>query len=129
MNARAALNSYNDVHIKAGAQGASSHRLVTMLFEGFLERVAQAKGAIQQQNIELRGTKINDASSILMGLKDSLDLERGGEVAQNLDALYDYVQRILLQAHMKTDEDLLDECGRLIAPVASAWREMGTQLD
>jgi flagellar protein FliS len=100
-----------------------------MLFEGFLERVAQAKGAIQQKNIEMRGKKINDASSILLGLKDSLDLEKGGEVAQNLDALYDYVGRTLMQAHMKTDEDLLDECGRLIAPVASAWREMGAKLN
>ena len=59
-----------------------------------------------------------------MGLKDSLDLERGGELAQNLNALYDYVQRTLLQAHLKVDESLLDECGRLMAEVASGWREI-----
>lgn len=125
MNARAALQSYGSVKVDAGVQGANAHRLTLMLFDGFLERVAQAKGAIQQRDIELRGKKINDASSILLGLRDSLDLERGGELAQNLDALYDYIQRILLQAHLKADEDLLDECGRLMSQVASGWRDIG----
>lgn len=124
MNAQAALNSYQKVHVDAGVQSASSHRLVDMLFEGLLARIAQAKGSIQQKNIEMKGKKITQAISIVLALKDSLNLEKGGEVAANLDALYDYVQRTLWQANMKSDCDLLDECGRLIAPVASAWKEI-----
>jgi len=125
LNASAALKSYANVHVDAGVQGASSHRLIQMLFDGLLERMAQAKGAMQQKNIELKGKKINDAGSILLGLRDSLDLESGGEVAQNLADLYDYVQRGLVKAHMKNDEALLDECAVLIAQVAGAWREIG----
>ncbi len=128
MNAQAALQSYGSVQVDAGVQGASSHRLVQMLFDGFLERIAQAKGAIQQKNIEMKGKKINDAVSILFGLKDSLNMDQGGELAGTLYDLYDYVQRLLQQAHMKNDEDILDECGRLIAEVSAGWREMGKGL-
>lgn len=128
MNARAALKSYGAVHVDAGVQGASSHRLIQMLFDGLLERIAQAKGAIQQKNIEMKGRKINDAVSILFGLKDSLDMEQGGDLAGNLYDLYDYIQRLLQQAHLKNDENLLDESGRLVSQVASGWREMGKTL-
>ena len=124
MNAQTALKSYHNVHVGAGVQGASAHRLVEMLFEGLLGRIAQAKGALQQNNIEMKGAKITQAISIVLSLKDSLNLEQGGEVAANLDALYDYVQRTLWQANMKSDEALLDECHNLIMPVASAWRQI-----
>ncbi len=125
MNAQLALQSYGSVKVDAAVQGANAHRLTLMLFDGFLERIAQAKGAIQQNDIELRGKKINAAVSILLGLRNALNLEQGGELAENLDSLYDYVQRTLSQAHLKASEELLDECGRLMAQVASSWREIG----
>ena len=125
VNAQAALKSYNSVHVNAGVQSASPHRLVEMLFEGLLSRIAQAKGAIQQNNIEMKGKKITEAVNIVLGLKDSLNLEHGGEVAANLDSLYDYIHRTLWQANLKSDESLLDECGMLVSQVSSAWREIG----
>ena len=66
MNAQAALKNYSNLRHETGVQDASSHRLILMLMDGFLERIAQAKGAMQQKNIELKGKKINDASSILL---------------------------------------------------------------
>ncbi len=124
MNSRAALKSYNSVHVEAGVQSASSHRLIEMLYEGLLARIAQAKGSLQQGNIEMKGKKITEAISIVLSLKDCLNLEQGGELAANLDALYDYVQRTLWQANVNSDEKLLDECHDLILPVASAWRQI-----
>ncbi len=125
MNANAAIQGYSRVKVDASVQGANPHYLIQMLFEGLLERIAQAKGAMQQGNIELKGKKINDAVKILMGLKDSLDVEQGGDLALNLEALYDYVQRTLLKAHLNNEETLLDECSGLIADISAAWRQIG----
>ena len=67
MNASAALKSYANVHVDAGVQGANSHRLVQMLFDGLLERIAQAKGAMQQKNIELKGKNGKRSVEITFG--------------------------------------------------------------
>lgn len=125
MNASAALQGYNNVQVNAGVEAASSHRLIQMLFDGFLERIAQAKGAIQRNDIETRGNRINSAISIVLGLQDSLDTDSGSELAYDLDVLYAYIQQTLLKAHQKGDEALLDECAQLIINISSAWREIG----
>lgn len=125
MNAQAALKSYNNVHVDAGVQSASAHRLVEMMFDGVLTRLAQAKGAIKQDDMELKGHKITSAISIVLALKGSLNLEVGGEVAANLDALYDYIQRTLWRANLDSDEALINECGMLISQVSTAWRQIG----
>ncbi|MFT5580154.1 MAG: flagellar protein FliS [Paraglaciecola psychrophila] len=125
MNRAAALKSYNNVQIDAGVESASAHRLIEMMFEGLLTRLAQAKGAINQGNMELKGKKITDSISIVLGLRDSLDLASGGEMAANLDDLYDYIQRTLWQANLKNDADLINECGTLISQISSAWRKIG----
>lgn len=125
MNTQAALKSYKNVHVDAGVESASSHRLIEMMFDGLLSRLAQAKGAIQQEDMELKGKKITDAISIVLGLRDSLDLETGGDVAANLDNLYDYIQRTLWQANLKNDAALVNECGTLVSQISSAWRKIG----
>ncbi len=125
MNASVALNSYNQVRHNAGVEGASPHQLIQMLFDGFHERLAQAKGAIQQKNYELKSKKISAAINIVLGLRGFLDHENGAELAAHLDGLYDYVQRTLWQASLKNDTALIDECARLIADVSVAWRKIG----
>ena len=124
MNVSSALKSYSQVNVNAGVQDASSHRLISMLFDGLFTRIAQAKGAMQQRDHETKGQRISEAMNILMGLRDSLDLDRGGEIAMNLEALYDYVQRTLMQAHIKNDQKMLDECRDLLRNVSSAWNEI-----
>ena len=125
MNASAALKGYSNVQVNAGVESASSHRLIQMLFDGLLERIAQAKGAIQRNDIETRGTRINSAISIVLGLQDSLDTDSGAEVSYDLDNLYAYIQQTLMRAHQNADESLLDECAKLIINISSAWREIG----
>ncbi|WP_369413196.1 flagellar export chaperone FliS [Pseudomaricurvus albidus] len=124
MNARAAMQSYGQVQVNAGVEDASSHRLIGMLYEGLLTRIAQAKGALLQKDIETKGKKVSEAMNILMGLREFLDVNTGGELAQNLDSLYDYIQRSLMQAHMKNDESKFDECRDLLLPITGAWAEI-----
>ncbi len=128
MNNGAAIRGYNDISINAGVTGASAHGLIQMLFDGLLERIAQAKGGIQQKNIELKGQKINQAISIVLGLKSNLDLDNGGELAERLNHLYDYIQQTLWSAHKNNDVVLLDECVELITSISSAWRDIEKQI-
>lgn len=125
MNARVALNSYNSVRHQAGVEGATPHHLIQMLFDGLHERIAQAKGAILQKNYEQKSKKISAAINIVVGLRDFLDKDNGGDIAVHLDGLYEYVQRTLWQAGLKNDIAMLDECGKLMAEVSTAWRQIG----
>tara|TARA_B100000446_G_scaffold46105_3_gene42189 strand:- start:30545 stop:30922 length:378 start_codon:yes stop_codon:yes gene_type:complete len=119
-----ALNSYAAVQVDAGVEGASSHQLITMLFDGVYTRLAQAKGAIQQNDLSLKAKKVSETMKIIMGLREFLDFDQGGELAANLDALYDYIQRTLMQGHIKNDPAKFDECRELLAQVGDAWSEI-----
>lgn len=127
MNYQVAAASYNQVKTHSAMEDASPHRLIEMLFDGALERIAQAKGALQHQNIERKGLKINSAINIVNGLRENLDHDSGTEVAANLDGLYEYITRILTEAHRKNDARLLDEAGVLLSDIASAWKQIAPQ--
>jgi len=124
VKSNAAISAYGQIHVNTGVQDASSHRLIQMLYEGLLTRIAQAKGAMRQKDVENKGRKITEAMNIVAGLRDFLDLERGGEVAANLDSLYDYIQRTLMQAHTRNDPAKLEECSGLIQEVSGAWKQI-----
>jgi flagellar protein FliS len=125
VNTQAALSSYTNVRNRGAAEEASPHKLVDMLFEGALQRIVEAKGAMQFGNVELKGKKINRAVSIVGGLRESLNTDQGGEIAQNLDALYVYIQNILYSAHAKNDAAKLDEATTLLLELRGAWRQIG----
>ena len=121
MNSYSAVNSYASVKVHSGVESASPHRLIQMLFEGALERIAQAKGAIAQKQFERKGELINKAAAIVGGLQGSLNDNEGGALAANLDSLYDYIIRRLTQANYENSLDQLDECARLLGEIKSAW--------
>lgn len=125
MNSQAALKSYTNVHNHGSVEEASPHKLVDMLLEGALQRVAQAKGAMEFGNVELKGQKINRAVSIIGGLRESLNNDEGGEIADNLDALYVYIQNLLFSAHAKNSPEKLDEATKLLLEIRSAWKQIG----
>lgn len=125
MNYQSAAASYNVVKNQCGVESASPHRLIDMLFDGLLERITQAKGAMQFKNVELKGSRINSAISIVNGLRENLNLDNGGELAENLNALYIYIQEILSKAHKENNESLLDEAAMLVNNIHSAWKQIG----
>jgi flagellar protein FliS len=118
--ARAAQN-YSSMKVQSSAMDASPHRLIQMLFEGALERIAQAKGAMQQGQVARKGELISKAINIVAGLNGTLNDKEGGELAANLDDLYDYIIRALTEANYKNSTERLDECGRLLGELKSAW--------
>ncbi|MCC5857854.1 MAG: flagellar export chaperone FliS [Ectothiorhodospiraceae bacterium] len=114
------LNAYQQTSNQA-AHYADPHRLVQMLMEGFLTRVASAKGAMRRGEAAAKGTEIGKAISIVDGLRASLDMQRGGELAENLSGLYEYMQGRLLQANLHNDTDRLDEVARLMREIKAGW--------
>ncbi|HEC17349.1 MAG TPA: flagellar export chaperone FliS [Sedimenticola sp.] len=119
-----ALRQYQSVGVKTGIEGATPHRLVQMLMAGALDKIATAKGAMSRGEVELKGAQINWASSIIGGLRGALDMEAGGEISRNLDDLYDYMIRRLMEAHLKNDPDILDEVTSLLSEIKGAWDAM-----
>ncbi len=119
-----ALKQYKSVGHTAAAQTASPHQLIVMLFDGALTALATAKGFIERKDIQGRSKQLNKASDIILGLRDFLDHEKGGEIAANLDALYDYMVRAISQANRDSDADKVQEVINLLLEVRSGWVEM-----
>lgn len=112
---------YRQVGVQSGATGANPHRLIQMLLAGALEKLAVAKGNMKRSEIAEKGRNIGLAISIIDGLKDSLDHEKGGEIAQNLESLYDYMGFILVQANADNDLAKLDQVASLLIDIKGAW--------
>lgn len=117
---RQGATAYRSESVQA-AEYADPHTLVTMLLDGAIERIAQARGALERGITARKGERIGKAIAILDSLLASLDLEKGGEVAANLASLYDYMMRRLLHANLKNDAAALDEVQQLLREVKSGW--------
>jgi flagellar secretion chaperone FliS len=127
-SAGAFASTYQDVGVQTGVDAASPHRLVAMLFDGFVEAVCRAKAAIAEGRIEQRGKAIGRALRIVdEGLKASLDRTRGGALAGDLADLYGYITLRLTQANLRNDNAALDECLALIRPLREAWASIAPQ--
>lgn len=127
MNAmnRNALNAYAQVSVDGSVATAGPHKLITMLFEGALLSIATARGHMQRKEIAAKGAAISKAIAIIdEGLKLSLDMKAGGDLAQKLDALYEYMCLRLLFANLKNDLEPLDEVSSLLNDLKSAWVEI-----
>lgn len=96
-------------------------RLVVMLYDGALERIAHARGCIHHGMIAEKGAAIGRAIAILEELRGSLDFERGGPLAVSLDDLYGYASRRLLAANAQGDVRILDEVAGLLRELREAW--------
>lgn len=125
MNAMVAMRQYQTVNTQAQAVDASPHRLIQMLMEGGLTRIAQARGAMERQQTALKGELIGKAIGIIGGLRAGLDFQQGGELASNLDMLYEYMVSRLLEANAKNQAELLDEVSGLLRNVKSGWDAIG----
>ena len=121
MNPMLALRQYQKVGAQAQTSEASPHRLVQMLMEGGLDRIAQARGAIQRKDIPGKGIAIGKAIDIVGGLREGLDLEKSADSVGNLDNLYAYMMTRLLQANINSDIGMLDEVAGLLTTVKEGW--------
>ena len=119
-----AIESYGQVKVSTGVSKASSVELIQMLFDGLIESMSAAKGHIQHNNISEKSKAIARASRIVLGLQGALDFEKGGELAKNLDELYNYVTRRLLHVNARNDLQALEEIYGLMIVIRSAWESV-----
>ncbi|AIS14260.1 flagellar export chaperone FliS [Pseudomonas chlororaphis] len=121
MNPMLALRQYQKIGAQAQTSEASPHRLVQMLMEGGLDRIAQAKGAMERKDIPNKGVFISKAIGIIGGLREGLDLENSPDTLGDLDSLYTYMMTRLTEANIKTDPKILDEVADLLRTVKEGW--------
>jgi flagellar secretion chaperone FliS len=117
----AALDQYRTTAVYGDADEASPHKLVEMLYGGFIERLATARGALLRGDRAAKLRALSAAMAIVEHLRLSLDRTAGGEIAANLDALYDYLGRRLLHVNVHDDIDAVDELLGLARGLKSAW--------
>lgn len=122
---RQAINHYRSMGEHAQVTDASPHQLIQMMLDGAAARVAAARGALAAGEVAAKGEFIGKAIGLVEGLRISLDLEQGGQLAGNLSALYEYMGRRLLEANLRNDEAILGEVASLLRELQSGWRELG----
>lgn len=113
--------AYQQVRSRGGAESADPHGLITLLMDGALERIVQARGHMQRSEIAAKGEAISRCIKIIGGLRDSLDRKADAALVDRLDSLYDYMSRRLLQANVRNDTTILDEVSNLLRQVRDSW--------
>ena len=119
MNAR--VNKYKKEAAKTQLADADPYQVIQMLMAGVLENLAAAKGAIERRDLETKSKAISKATSIITALRASLDFEVGGELSQNLNALYDYMAERLVDASVENNADIVMEVANLFREIKTAW--------
>lgn len=118
-----AAHAYKRASVESSVEMADPHQLVNLLFDALKRAIGGAKLSMQAGNVAAKCEHIGKAIRILEeGLRAPLDLEHGGEIASNLDALYEYCVGRLVFANARNDVLALDEVNSLIEPVADGWK-------
>ena len=115
------VNQYSNVDNYTGVTDASPHQLVQMLLDGAIGKIAVVKGLMLRGETAEKGKVIGQSISIVGGLRSSLDMESGGDLAANLDDIYEYIERRLLESNLKNDVTILDEATSLLREIRTAW--------
>ena len=125
-NSRNAAHAYANVGLETGVVAASPQRLIVMLYEGAALSVRMAIKHMKEGDIVKKSAAITKASTIILeGLRAALD-PQGGEIAQQLDALYDYMIKRLMLGHIKNETAPLEEVLGLLQELHAAWQAIDT---
>lgn len=121
-SSNAGAGAYAKVGLETGVAAASPHRLVVMLFEGAIAAISAAANHMQAGEIAKKGMAVSKAIMIIEhGMRASLNKDAGGDISANLDALYEYMCRRLMQANLNNDAALLQEVLALLSELKGAW--------
>ncbi|MEM7081999.1 MAG: flagellar export chaperone FliS [Pseudomonadota bacterium] len=116
-----ALGNYHSTRAQTAVESADPHKLIDMLMERALARIAIAKGHMQRGETAEKGEHIGGAVAIVDGLRACLDHDSGGELSTNLENLYEYMSRRLVEANLSNDVPILDEVSGLVREIRGAW--------
>ena len=121
-----AISNYQRIGVESGVDAANPHKLILMLFEGVQEALAKAKMHMQHNEIEAKGIMISKAIMIIdHGLKASLDMSAGGDMALKLQSLYEYMTNRLLTANIENNPEIINEVNGLLNEIYTAWQAIG----
>ena len=115
------VDSYRNVKAYGNLADASPHQVVQLMLDALLSRIAEAAGHLERGETAAKGEKIGKALGIIEALLLGLDTERGGDIALNLERLYDYSSRTLLKANLENRVDLLKEVSSLLREIKLGW--------
>ena len=118
------LKAYKKTNLEAELSVADPHRVIQMMYEGLIERLSQAKGAIMRHDYEYKADRISKAVGIITGLQSALDNRSNPELGQRMFALYDYMKELLTKASVSLDTAPIDEVINLILPIKQAWDQI-----
>ena len=125
-NSRNAAHTYANVGLETGVIAASPHQLIVMLYDGAELAVRMAIKHMNEGDLAKKSAAITKASTIILdGLRAALDFRQGGDLAQQLDALYDYMNKRLMLAHLNNQSAPLEEVLGLLRELRGAWQQIG----
>jgi flagellar protein FliS len=129
MHARqvAFAQQYRQTSVTSAVLDATPHQLIALMLAGARERTRLAIAHLQRGDLSRKGQAITEASAIIGGLNGALNVDAGGEIAEGLQALYDYAQRRLLTANLDNDPAPLHEVDELLGEIESAWRAISPE--
>ena len=116
-----AAQQYAKVGMQTGVSAADPHQLICMLYDGAIHWLDEGRRLMQAQKIGPKCEAITRVIDIVGELRGSLNLEAGGELAKNMDSLYEYMEVRLVEANLKNSPDMLSEVAALIGELRSAW--------
>ena len=125
--AEQALKNYQSVRAHSSVAAADPYRLVQLMLDNVLQRIAMARGHLERNEVARKGEQISKALAVIGALSSSLNLEAGGEIAQNLHALYEYCTIRLLKANAQNDSAGFDEVTKLVRTIKDGWDGIGQQ--
>lgn len=125
---KANLAAYQSVAIEGGVAGADPHALVQMLLDATVERIVSARACVEQNDRVRKAKLLHSCVTLIAELRGSLDLIRGGALAQNLSDLYEYIAKQLLLANVRDDVRPLNEALSLLGEIRSAWVAIGPEV-
>jgi flagellar secretion chaperone FliS len=117
------LKAYKKTNLEAEISVADPHRIISMMYDGLFERIAQAKGAIERKDYKYKADRIDKALAIVTGLQTGIDMSLG-EVSENFYNLYEYIKVRLNDASISLDTEPLDEVVKLLTPIKDAWSKI-----
>lgn len=116
-----AFTEYQQTNAATAVMDASPHQLTQLLLKAAMDKLSVAVGAVERNDIQLRVASIARAIDIVIELKSTLDVEKGGDVAAELDRLYQFVLDQLLDANSQSDPSKLQAAREIIGTIHEAW--------
>ncbi|GLR74932.1 MULTISPECIES: flagellar export chaperone FliS [Aliivibrio] len=125
---RGSLQAYKKVSIDSQLSAASPHKVIQMLMAGAIERLIQGKAAMQQGNTAVKGERLGKALDIVISLRSCLSMDDGGDIANNLDSLYDFMIRQISQANQNNESQPIDDVVDMLREIKSAWDQIPAEF-